>query len=220
MRYLASTATSKRRAVAPSSRPSFTTSFASTENPISDSNRFYKTTNWWAEVKTESGNAWGLNGPNNAFDDAYAIIAGATGDYELSATVFRDASINTGTTHEIELNFNFKETDGGLGIRGMEGLFAHDGNVQCFIWTHGPDGDTNFVEKSSSAGAPDGIISNGSVIKARKVGSVLTLYKNDVLLGTFTDSTYTDGEAAIAFFTRPTGDSADFCISALTVTPL
>ena len=210
----------RRRIVTPSNRPSFTTSFASTENPISDGSRFYKTTNWWAEVKTENGNAWGLNGPNDAYDDAYAIISNATGNYELSATVYRDASLNTGATHEIELNFNFKETDAGLGIRGMEGLFSFGGSVQCFIWTHGPGGATNFVEVNSSAGAPDGAVVNGDILKARKVGNVLTLYKNDVLLGTFTDSTYTDGEAAIAFFTRPAGDSADFCISALTVTPL
>lgn len=205
-------------------RPSFTTTFSSDESPISDGGRFYKTIDWWESVRTLGGRCYGLNGPDDAFDDAFAIIAGANGDYELIGTIYRDPSLNEGATHEIELNFNFKEVGGG--VRGFECLFAFQGHTQAFIWDHSDNGaPTNFVEVTSSAGAVSiGTNNTGELIRATKIGNTLRAYKwngsSYTLLATYTDSTFTDGEAAIAFFTRPAGNSAHYCITQLTVTPL
>lgn len=206
-------------------RVSFTTTFTTNENPISDSARFAKSANWWADVRTGgNGRAWGLNGPNDAFDDAYALIVGATGNYELEGTVYRDAALNDAVSHEIELNFNFDETGGtGGGVRGFEFLFARNGQVEAFIWNHAASG---AVSGSFSNLNLTGTLTKGSnlitgdVIKARKVGNVYTVFVNDVQLGTCTNSTYTDGQAAIAYFTRPGGTSAHLCLTQLKVTPL
>lgn len=209
------------------SRPSFTTNFAADEEPISDGGRFYKTTdmNLWEPVKTLSGRCYGTNGPDDAFDDAYAMIARATGDYELIGTIYRDAALNTGAPHEIELNFNFKEVSGG--VRGFECLFSFSGSTQAFIWNHPNTGATagTFTEVTSSGGAVSiGAFSTGSKIRATKIGNTLRAYAWNgsawTELAAYTDATFTDGEAAIGFFTRPAGNSAHFALTELTVTPL
>ena len=204
-------------------RPSFTIGFTTNENPISEGGKFYHTANWWANVRTGgNGTAWGLNGPNDAFDDAYAIISGTTGDYEMTVVVHRDdVNLNTAVVHEIELNCRFAETHSGLGIRGYETLMAFAGSADGIRWTHEPDGVVNFNGTTNTEGpGQSSSIENDDELKLTIIGNTRRIFHNGTLIATYVDSFYVDGELAIAYFTRPGGNSAHYCIKQLTVTPL
>ena len=57
-------------------------------------------------------------------------------------------------------------------------------------------------------------------LKLTIIGNTRRIFHNGTLIATYVDSFYVDGELAIAYFTRPGGNSAHYCIKQLTVTPL
>ena len=67
--------------------------------------------------------------------------------------------------------------------------------MQIVRW-NGPLG--NFTYLSQNGGAQYGVTS-GDVVKASIVGSTISVYINNVLMGTATDSTYATGNPGIGF---------------------
>lgn len=209
----------------PGPRPSFTDNFNTDESPISYSGRYARGAadlNLWEPMVASGGLLYGTNGPDNAYDDAFTRIVGATGNYTVEFTIFRSGSLNTGVTHEIEINRLVENPDGS--VTGVEILFQHGGFTQCFLWDHPNTGATagSFTEVTSSAGS-QGAFGDGDRCRVVFSGTTATAQKWNGsgwdTLGTYTHARMALYEIALGYFTRPGGTPSNFCITSLTVTP-
>lgn len=207
---------------------SYSTSFDSTENPISESGRWAKNaSNAWTVVRTTGGNAVGTQAGND-YDDSYAIFQTDYGaDYKLTAIVYRSASISA-ANHEVELNVRF--ADDADSVRGYEVLLNKDGSVQCFRWN---DSFGSFTEITASGTNSMGSVPDGATFEVRISGDTITMGYHETGgtavdqctfdIGSIAGTKYTTGNPAIAFFCRPTGDGSNpdhFGFKSVTVTKL
>ena len=202
--------------VAPGS--SYTTSFAGTENPISEGGRW---TNpraaGFTNVRTANGNAFGTQVDSGRYDDSYAYLSGFSADHEIEGVVHRGNP--TGVNHEVELHLRM--SDDATNVRSYEFLFGFQGAFQVMRW-NGPLGPNFFTEITGNGSPsygpylPRAPIS-GDVVKVRAVSNRLTAYFNGAQIWTGVDpaGTFASGQPGIAFFIRGTGN-AEFGFSSIT----
>jgi hypothetical protein len=196
--------------------PTYTTNFDLTESPISEHGAWHRAGNNFTNVNTANGIAFGTNGANDTYDDSYALLSGFGPDQQAQAVVFRSPSlVTTAVTHEVELLLRF--ADDANGARGYECTFNYAGDVLAAKW-NGTLGDFTPLDITGGAGNL-GDLQDGDVIKCTIVGSIISFYINGVLMGQATDSTFTDGQPGIGFFTRPKGvnDNPNFGLTSYTV---
>lgn len=155
------------------------------------------------------------------FDDSAALLTGFGPNVDIVATVFKNAAINTGVTHECELLLRSTQSSS-LSLQ-YECLFSFTGGTQCFRWED--SGGQQFHELTASSGAINmgREFITGDRIRARISGSTITMScieANDAetVLGVFTDSTYATGQPGIGGFIRPGGNAAHFCFQDVRVT--
>jgi hypothetical protein len=186
---------------------SYTTNFDLTENPISEGGAWHRAGNIWTNVRTANGIAFGTNGMNNTYDDAYALLSGFGPEQQAEAVVFRSPGlVASETTHEMELLLRFSDDAGNA--RGYECLFNYGGGVDIVRW-NGAQGDFTPLAFTAGRGSLGRNLVSGDVIKATIVGNVISTYINGVLMAQAIDSTFANGQPGIAFFTRPEGVSAN-----------
>lgn len=193
---------------------SYSTDFNLTENPISEGGQWHRANNIFTNVRTANGRAYGTNGVTNTYDDSYALLSGFGPNQTAEAVVYRSNSLVTGITHEVELLLHF--ADDSNGARGYECLFNYAGGIQIVRWD-GQIGNFTDLTPSNAQGYGRDLVS-GDVVKARIIGSVITVFVNGQQLAQVTDTTYADGQPGISFFTRPGGSSANFALDSYTVT--
>jgi hypothetical protein len=182
---------------------SYSTTFSTTENPLSEGGRWHRANNRWTNVQTVGGVAFGTNGVTNTYDDSYALLSGFGPDQTVEAVVYRDPSLPAGSTHEVELLLRFSDDSGNA--RGYECLFAHYGGFDIVRW-NGPQG--NFTNMSLvQTGYLGRQLVTGDVIKATIVGNTITTYVNGTLVAKAIDSTFSNGQPGVGFFVRPDGSS-------------
>jgi hypothetical protein len=194
---------------------SHTTSFDSTENPVSEGGKWYRANNAWTNVRTANGFAYGTNGITNSYDDAYALLAGSFGpDQTIEAVIYRDPSLPSGAVNEVELLMRMSDDSGN--VRGYEALFNASGNFDIVRW-NGPFGSFTNLPLSQSGywGRP---LVSGDVVKATIIGNVITTYINGVLMAKATDSTFKTGQPGMGFFIRPGYGQAGLGLTSYTVT--
>lgn len=158
---------------------------------------------------------------DDVFDDSAALLSGFGNNVDIVATVFKDAAINTGITHECELLLRATQS-AHLSLE-YECLFSFNGSIQCFRWEDVGGQDYHELSPSSGAITMGREFITGDRIRARISGSTITMScieANDAetVLGVFTDSTYTTGQPGIGGFTRPGGNTAHFCFQDVRVT--
>lgn len=181
-----------------------------------------RTANGWTDVAVTNGVIHGTNGPADAYDDSYALIAGDWGnDYEIDATVKRSAALVIGdnTSHEIELNVGLVQTATTIVL--TEVLFAHYGAVQIFGWGPGAMSDTSRFT-GELGGGQSGPILDGSKLRVVKVGKTVTAFVAPpggiyAQIAQASNIQFDTGNPGIGFFTRPGGNSANYGISELKV---
>jgi hypothetical protein len=178
----------------------YSTTFPLTENPISENNVWINgrvTGLDWTNVRTTPGLAFGTQTGSAGFDDSIAILPGTWGpDQTVTATVH---SVNQQTGNifeEVELLLRFQIT--AHSARGYEVNFrcTHDGTqyTQVVRW-NGPLGDFSPLDSRAGPG-----ISNGDTVKATIIGSLITVYINNVAIFSVNDTTWTVGNPGMAFF--------------------
>lgn len=197
----------------PPTGQNYSTQFDSTEFPISESGAWHRADNAFTDVRTAGGVASGTNGPANDYDDSYALLSGFGPDQTAEAVIQVSSSLNTSVIHEVELLLRFADDENGA--RGYECLFAQHGLIQLVRW-NGVKGDFTVIPLSGASHLGREF-DTGDTIKATIVGDVISLYVNNNLIGTASDSTYSSGQPGISFFTRPGGDSANFGLTSYTV---
>jgi hypothetical protein len=175
----------------------YTTSFTATENPISEGGKWVngKTTGLdWNDVQTIPGRAYGAS-IVGGYDDDIAVLTTAFGANQYAqGTVYRAAGYPTsGGNHEIELLLRFRIT--AHSARGYETLWGRDGGMAIVRW-NGPAGDyTPLLD-----GVQIGAAVDGDVLRVEISGSTIKVYKNGNVVGTATNSTYTDGQPGMGFW--------------------
>ncbi len=204
-------------AAAPPPSPSVTvysTRFEVAENPISDGGK-------WV-----TGKAIGLdwNDPLAASGKAFAsVVSGSTGKrYDDSighlssafsfksnqyaqATVSRAPGYSPKSKHEIELLLRFRITP--HNARGYEILWGHEGDLAIVRW-NGPYGDYTVLDKK---GRGPGSPTEGDVLRAEIIGSVIRIYKNGSLVATASeDATWKDGQPGMGFWPVESSTPANY----------
>ena len=186
----------------------FSTNFAGTENPISESGAWISgDLNGldWNNPQTASGRAYAslLSGATgNRYDDSVAhlhpSIATFTPNQFAQATVYRVAgySPTVATGHEVELFLRFQITP--HNARGYVVYWGHSGYLGIARW-NGSVGDFTSLADLGSPGI--GAPVDGDVLRAEISGSVIRVYKNGQLVLTApSDTTWADGQPGMGFW--------------------
>ncbi|MGQ0836069.1 MAG: hypothetical protein ACT4O5_14345 [Gammaproteobacteria bacterium] len=192
---------------------SYTTNFPLTENPISEGGKWIRNGLDWTNVRTTPGLAFGTNGPRDSYDDSYAYLSGFSADQSAQGTIYIAPGIDPSESHEVELLLRW--ADSAHVARGYECLLNFLGGIQVMRW-NGAVGDFSGTSGAGSVGT----VRTGDVFKATIIGNVISVYYNDALICSVTDSTFTSGNPGIGFFKRTTGLNNVFGFSSFTATSL
>ncbi len=180
---------------------SYSTSFPSTENPISEGGKWVngKTVGLdWANVSTTPGRAVGnQTGPD--FTDATAVLQNLTwaSDQKATAHVATTGAPDENCFQEVELRLRTVIAPHSITGYEVNYKFSNDstGYMQIVRW----NGDfADFTILQSFDGQKYGV-TNGDVVSATVVGNVITAYKNGVQQGQATDNTFAGGSPGIGF---------------------
>jgi hypothetical protein len=175
---------------------SYSTSFISGENPISEGKRWLngRTDGLdWADVRTMPGLAFGVSLPSK-YADPTAVLSGEWGsDQQAEGMVSVKTKFST-CCHEVELRL--RTTISPHSITGYEILCSVVSNnpyLNIVRW-NGPLNDFTDVSKSDLSCA------DGDLLKAVAVGDTITVYKNGTRVVEGKDSSYTSGSPGIGFY--------------------
>ena len=164
------------------------TDFPLTENPISENGNWINGgTNGfdWFNVRTDGTHAHGVT-TTGSYTDPTAILNGTWGaDQAVEATVY---SVNQNENYYQEVEIRLRSSISAHSSTGYEILFrclkTPNAYMQIVRW-NGPVGDFTYLKKYS--GTTYGV-ANGDKVKATIVGKTISVYINDVLKGSATDS--------------------------------
>jgi hypothetical protein len=174
------------------------TSFPDTENPISQSGLWINggtDGGSWNDVRTTPGLAFAAAIVSTT-DDDLAVLTTAFGlNQYIEGTVHRAGGYSPPDSHEIELLVRFVISSGVA--RGCEINWGHAGNAQIVKW-NGDLGDFDTPVDLGGIGAP----ADGDRLRVEAIGDEITVYKNDVSVGSTTMAGLADGQPGIGFFPR------------------
>lgn len=203
--------------------PPFSTTFDSTENPVSQGGIF---THGVQQVGTSSDGPVSTGGsPGSSYApaaDALDYIATVQGRYRSNkhyseVTIRRVGGYAPSNTHEIEVHVG--TTMGPSSAVGYEVDLAFGGaGVQCIRWED-PPGNYNAIVVDTLSNTWPGNLDDGDVVRAEfdsTSGSpVITVKVNGVTKLVFTDVSagkIMNGNPGYAFFVRTPGTPSSFCI--------
>lgn len=203
---------------AASQNRTYTTSFSTAENPISESG------NWlngkvagldWANVATTPGFAFGTESGAGGYDDSTALLAGTWGSDQMAEATVHSVNQTNGSYEEVELRLRSSlsaHTATGYEIN-FRCLKTGDAYTQIVRW-NGPLGSFTYV--TAAGGAKFGV-QDGDVVKATIVGSTITAYINGTQVAQGTDSTFTIGSPGMGFFFQGSvGNTRDYGFTSFT----
>ena len=183
---------------------SYTTTFSTTETPISEGGLWSNVGVDWTLVDLASGIAFGTQ-VGGGFDDSWAELTGVSlaPDVQVDATVFKGT---TSGTQEVEIHLRANSAP--HVANRYEFNVAHDGQYWNGYQWPGPLGTVvgDFRPLATETGGiqfavPGGAINNGDILRMRIQGNVMTGYINRgsgfVLVGTWTDTAGAGGGAAL-----------------------
>jgi hypothetical protein len=181
----------------------YSTSFAVDENPMSENGIWVQGGTVgldWQNVKTLGGKACASN-TSSGFNDCGAHLdpafAQIPNDQQAVGTIFKAGGYTATDSHECELLIHWLTT--AHNARGFENTMPFSGAAQQVRW-NGAVNDFTVLSPTGSGGGP---FNNGSVIKAKMVGNVLTLYQDATQILTVTDATFPSGNPGVGAFVRP-----------------
>jgi hypothetical protein len=179
----------------------YSTSFPSTENPISEGGKWVNGGDIgldWANVSTTPGRAIGnQTGPD--FSDATAVLQNMNWapDQKVTAQVSTIGSPLDNCFQEVEVRL--RTAISAHKITGYEILFKFSTNSSGYMdivrW-NGDFGDFTILQHFT--GEQFGV-TNGDTVSATIVGNVITAFKNGVQQGQATDSTFSSGSPGMGF---------------------
>src|SRR6202035_54803 len=201
----------------------YSTTFALTENPISEGS------NWinggvtgvdWGNVRTTPGLAFGtvVSGAP-PFNDSTALLAGTWTSNQMAQATVHTVNQTKAIYEEVELRLRSTITAHSSTGYEFDYRCTADGSQYVVIvrW----NGLLNHFTYLSSTKAPIGPgLHNGDVVTATAIGSTLTAYINGVKIVQVTDSTYSDGSPGMGFYNQrgTLGNNSDYGFTSFTAT--
>ena len=192
----------------------YITSFPLTENPISEGSVWVLGATdglAWHDVETGSGNAYG-NTTVAGYDDCIAHIRAPTwpANQYAKGTVYLAGGYSPSPNHEIELHLRFQITANNA--RGYEILWGLAGYIAIVRWEGGLGSFTPLYDPGPGSFP---VPVNGDVLKAEIVGSNISVWRNNVLHVTVTDTTWASGQPGMGFWPTTGTTPANFGFSDL-----
>ena len=202
----------------PGSATGYTTSFDTSETPLSEGGAWVRRATAWKAVAARSGHVGPSANVGSHFDDCYAHVSGFGADQQVEATIYKGAA----TGGEVELLL--RVTDTATTVSCYECLFNVGGGVEIVRW-NGPLDDFTYIGNvlSTPSDARD-----GDKLRARIVGQSIEFFYipggtgTPQLIATATDTSaqrLTSGDPGIAFFQRSPG-SLDYGFKDFSATAL
>lgn len=178
--------------------------------------------NFYRAPETTPGKCF-ANGLTDNFDDALAQLVSpqfGAGDYEITATIFRQGGYSPGVSHEVglylDLFINNANPSNTL-VSGFEMLFPYASTAfQIFQWlgvNHAfPDNFTELSPTAQNGGLAE--VQDGDVLKAKLEGTNITVTQNGVVKYTLAGITRSgSGGPGMGFYVNPGATAANYCIT-------
>ncbi len=197
-------------------RMTFTTNFSLAENPISEGGVWQHRGTAWKYVRTVGDHAVGTQMGTGDYDDSYAYLTGFAPDQSARATLWIDPTTK-GSYRELELLLHW--ADSPASARGYECKLSWNGSYAEIVRWNGPLGDFTYVTKQTRFDSGLMPPASGDIFTATIVGDLIRVWLNkndgrgDRLIVTGRDSTFTDGDPGMGFFTSGSADAARFGFS-------
>jgi hypothetical protein len=197
---------------------SYSTSFPLTENPISEGGRWINGATVgldWSNVRTVPGQAFGTNWSQHQYDDSVAVLTGTWSPNQTVTATVHSVNQQSGNVYE-EVALRLRTTITAHSVTGYEVGFrcTSDGSQYLGVtrW-NGPRGDFSSYPNATGPG-----IFDGDVVKATIVGSLITVYINDLQVYQVTDSALSSGSPGVGFFLSgaPVSANNDFGFTSFT----
>ncbi len=185
----------------------YSTSFGTTENPISEGGKWVNGKAvgvQWNNIATQNGAAAATSKMLTAppYNDCIAHISSSYMAFNANqfaeGTVYRASGYTAG--HEIELLLRFQITANNA--RGYEIYWSTNGGLYIVRW-NGPLNDFNPLATTSA-----GLANNGDVVRAEISGNTITVKINGNTRLTYSDSKWLSGQPGIGL--NPYEASSDF----------
>jgi hypothetical protein len=184
---------------------SYTTSFAATEQPISERGKWISgkiTGGDWADVRTSVGLAYGTEfgtrEGDEAYDDSTALLTGTWGADQTAEAEVRSVRPSDRDFEEVELRL--RSSLSSHNATGYEVLFRCSKAADAYAAIARWDGRLGRFAYLSQKQGPEYGVTNGDIVKATAVGGVIIGYINGVEMIRATDNTYADGSPGMGFW--------------------
>jgi hypothetical protein len=200
----------------------YTTTFAGTENPLSEGGRWSNDGLDWTNIRKDHGLACstqsGIEAGKFQFNDSYAVLSGFPPDQEAWGEA-RISKPNSAYNQEVEILLRF--TSSPHNTTGYECLArCIDGNssyLEIVRWD-GLVGKFTYLSRNHGKGFG---LKNGDTLKASIIGNVITVWVNGVQKAQATDSTFKTGNPGIGEFLacpkgQGVGTNSDFGFTSFT----
>jgi hypothetical protein len=189
----------------PNGQHGYTTNFSIAEDPISQGGKWIngKTIGLdWSDVATIPGLAYGTESGketgDNAYDDSTALLTGSwQPDQTVEATV-RSVNQNENVFEEVELRL--RSSLSAHNSTGYEVLFRCMPGGQAYASIVRWDGALGKFSYLAQKQGPEYGVTDGDLVKARIVGTLITAYINDRPVLEASDGTYSRGSPGIGFW--------------------
>ena len=185
----------------------YTTNFSIGEDPISEGGKWIngKTVGVdWSDVATIPGLANGTESGkeigDKAYDDSTALLGGSWQPHQTVEATVRSVNQNENVFEEVELRVRsslsaHKSTGYEVLFRCMAGAPAYASIVR---W----DGSLGRFTYLTQKEGLEYKLSDGDLVKATMVGTVITAYVNDTPILQASDGTYTNGSPGMGFWLK------------------
>jgi hypothetical protein len=189
----------------PSTSTTYITSFALTENPISEAGKWVNGKQAgldWSDVATASGLAYGVEigtaTGTQKFDDSTALLTGNWGSNQSAEATVHSVNQNDAISEEVELRLRSSITaHSNTGYEINFRCSKTDKSYMEIVRWNGSIGDFTYLVHKD--GAQYGV-TTGDVVKATIIGNKITVYINGSQVAEATDNTFTTGSPGMGFY--------------------
>lgn len=176
--------------------PPYSTSFALTENPISEGGKWLNGLADgldWADVKTANGVAVGTQIYNDHYNDSTAILQDTwAADQRVRCTVYKSGT----PLGQPEIEIRLRSSLAAHVNEGYECLISLTSSYDAQIVRWDGLDDFHYINEASSSP----VINDGDTIEAEIVGGHIKFWHNGILITEADDSVYLSGNPGIGFW--------------------
>jgi hypothetical protein len=194
----------------------YSTTFPLTGNPMSEGGAWIQGGTVgldWANIRTSPGLAYSAANLPSTYGDPTAVLTGTWGPDQTASAVVNLASRPSGGQAEVELRL--RSSVSAHSCTGYEFLYSVYGDYAQIVRWNGAAGNFTILDGRAPA---HGALQTGDVLKATAVGNVLSIYMNNALIFSVTDSTFSSGSPGIGFYPNNSSGGLQWGFSSFTAT--